>query len=301
MMRSNNARLAVTPGRLRSGVTTIAGAGLMVAVGNAFLPGASRSRFGSQALTAPFGSAPEGYVHPQAWILPQKPGSLKVYPAAQVTVTAAANLNIGRPLAGDVTVDFTTSANLDMVVAFSGSATIDFTVAASLDGIVNVSGDATIDFSPTASLDMLVALVGSSPFSFTLSGSQSGVTSLTGSITPFTELSPQNLAASVWSALTGDYDAAGTFGAAMAAAGSAGDPWSTTLPGAYTDEQAGAIIYLVQQLLRNKVKTDPASGTMTVYDDDGVSILFTAPIFNDAHGADPYDGTAGINLKDRLE
>lgn len=300
MMRANNARLAVTPGRLKSGVATIAGAGLMVAVGNQYLPGASRSRFGSQALTAPFGSAPEGYVHPQAWILPQKPGSLKVYPAAEVTFTASANLNIGRPLAGDITVDFTTSASLDMVVAFSGSATIDFTVDASLDGIVNVSGDAGVDFTTAGSLDMLVALIGASPFSFTLTGNQSGITSLSGDITPFTELSPQNLAAAVWDALTANHNASGSFGEAMAAAGSAGDPWSTTLPGSYSGSQAGALFYIMQQILRNKTKTDPATGIMTVYADDGTTVLFTANVFNDAAGATAYDGTGGINLKDRL-
>lgn len=301
MLRANNSRLSVTPGRLTSGVATIAGAGLMEAYGNKFLPGASRSRFGSQALTAPFGAMPEGYVHPQAWVLPQKPGSLKVYPAGLIEFAPAANLNIGRPLASDVTVSFTTAANLDMVVAFAGSVTVEFATAASLDGIVNVSGAATVEFSPVASLDMLVALVGESVFSFTASASQSGVTNLSGSVSPFTELSPQNLAASVWSALTSEYNTAGTFGAAMAAAGSAGDPWATELPGSYTDQQAGAIVYLVQQILRNKVETDPDAGTMTVYDDDGVNILFTAPIYSDANGAVPYDGTAGINLKDRLE
>jgi len=250
MLRANNSRLSVTPGRLRSGVASIAGAGLMVAVGNQYLPGASRSRFGSKALTAPFGSAPEGYVHPQAWILPQKPGSLKVYPAAEVSFTPSANLHIGRPLAGDINVDFTTSGNLDMVVAFSGSATFDFTVDASLDGIVNVSGATSIDVTTSGDLDMLVALTGASSFSFTPSANQTGITSLSGEVSPFTELSPQNLAAAVWDATASEYNTANTMGNKLNSAGAAADPWTVALEGTYT---AADLMKIMSSVLAGKV------------------------------------------------
>ena len=300
MLRANNSRLSVTPARLRSGISTIAGAGLMEAVGNKYLPGASRSRFGSKALTAPFGSMPEGYVHPQAWILPQKPGSLKVYPAATTVFTSAANLNIGRPLAGDITITFTASASLDMVVAFNGDADISFTTAGSLDGIVNASGDANVTFTTSAALDMLVAIVGTSSVTFTVDANQSGVTSLSGAVTPFTTLSPESLSRAVWDTQIADHNDPGSTGAALSAAGSAGDPWSTSLPGSYTGTQAGALFYVMQQILRNKTKTDPDTGLMTVYADDGTTVLLTANVFNDASGTTPYNGTAGINSRDRL-
>jgi len=56
---------------------------------------------------------------------------------------------------------------------------------------------------------------------------------------------------------------------------------------------------LAVKLLRNKVTTDAASGEMTVYDDDGTTVLFTADIYEDVAGTTPYEGTS-INRKDRL-
>ena len=50
------------------------------------------------------------------------------------------------------------------------------------------------------------------------------------------------IADAVWDEVVGDHLAAGSTGAALNAAGSAGDPWTTTLPGSYTGSQAGKIL-----------------------------------------------------------
>ena len=50
------------------------------------------------------------------------------------------------------------------------------------------------------------------------------------------------IADAVWDETIGDHLAAGSTGAALNAAGSAGDPWTTTLPGSYTGSQAGKIL-----------------------------------------------------------
>jgi hypothetical protein len=50
------------------------------------------------------------------------------------------------------------------------------------------------------------------------------------------------IADAVWDEATAGHATAGSTGAALAAAGSAGDPWSTTLPGAYGAGTAGAIV-----------------------------------------------------------
>jgi len=49
-------------------------------------------------------------------------------------------------------------------------------------------------------------------------------------------------AAAVWDAVIADYADVGSTGAALAAAGGSGDPWSTALPGAYGTGTAGIII-----------------------------------------------------------
>jgi hypothetical protein len=50
------------------------------------------------------------------------------------------------------------------------------------------------------------------------------------------------IADAVWDETTAGHSTAGTTGKALTDAGSAGDPWSTALPGAYTSGQAGKII-----------------------------------------------------------
>jgi hypothetical protein len=56
---------------------------------------------------------------------------------------------------------------------------------------------------------------------------------------------------------------------------------------------------LVEKILRNKTVTDPVAGIITVYDDDDVTPLFTAPIFENAGGTQPYQGQ-GIDRRNRL-
>jgi hypothetical protein len=50
------------------------------------------------------------------------------------------------------------------------------------------------------------------------------------------------IADAVWDEVLAGHLTAGTTGAALNASGGAGDPWSTTLPGAYTGDQAGRLL-----------------------------------------------------------
>lgn len=56
---------------------------------------------------------------------------------------------------------------------------------------------------------------------------------------------------------------------------------------------------LVQKILRNKTVTDPVAGTITVYDDDGVTPYLVAPLYQDVAGSTPYQGN-GADRRDRL-
>lgn len=53
------------------------------------------------------------------------------------------------------------------------------------------------------------------------------------------------------------------------------------------------------KILRNRQYTDPATGIMTVFDDDNVTPLFTTPLFEDIAGTVKYRGK-GANRRDRL-
>lgn len=75
--------------------------------------------------------------------------------------------------------------------------------------------------------------------------------------------SAADIADAVWDEATAGHATAGSTGAALTAAGNAGDPWAAVLPGAYTGNQAGA------QLPAIKAKTDTLTST---------SITVTSPV-----------------------
>lgn len=79
------------------------------------------------------------------------------------------------------------------------------------------------------------------------------------------------IADGVWDEQLSGHQAAGSAGDALSAAGSAGDPWSTVLPGSYTPGQAGHI-------LASRMPT----GTVLVGDKTGFSLL--SPQFVDISG-----------------
>lgn len=68
-----------------------------------------------------------------------------------------------------------------------------------------------------------------------------------------------------------------------------------------TPTEAAALL-LIEKMLRNKLVTDPATGVMTLYDDDG-SPLLTADIFEDAAGTTPYGTNPGsaAERRERME
>lgn len=53
-----------------------------------------------------------------------------------------------------------------------------------------------------------------------------------------------------------------------------------------------------RKILQNRTETNPVTGIMTVYDDDD-SVLFTANIWENIAGTEPYDGDA-VNRRNRL-
>lgn len=131
------------------------------------------------------------------------------------------------------------------------------------------------------------------------------------------------IADQVWDEAIAGHLTAGTTGLALNSAGSAGDPWSTALPGAYGAGTAGQIVgdYLnaavgdiptavenadallgrnvsggsstgrtvkqVFHFIRNKWVV--AAGTLTVYDTDDTTTSWTAAVTGTA-GADPVTG-----------
>ena len=170
-------------------------------------------------------SCPDGYGM-QTPFPPVKAGSMSAWNDPVVQLDMTGNLLQGGPMEGAATITIDQAGGLSMVVGLSGSA-----------AVVTLTGNSMV-------LRMTVGLTGSGAFQLTgdnnlalivpFEGAGTVMTmgpggtdlrerlSMSGEWTPFTELSPENLARAVWESLLANYQGDGTAGKALAAAGSGG-------------------------------------------------------------------------------
>lgn len=190
---------------------------------------------------------PLGYLSPYAWFLPQKAGSIASYTLLTGSATWTAP-NIAGGLNGISTITGTgqiTNANMGLIVSMVSTLTGTGQItnaqgAAILNMVASLTGTGSID---TPILGAIIGMVCDISGTGQVTGSTlTGKGWMTADVTPFTELSPQSLAASLWNALATSYNEAGTMGEKLNAAGTAGDPWTTNIPGSYVAGQAGYIL-----------------------------------------------------------
>jgi len=175
-------------------------------------------------------SIPEGAAQsPSCIVLPVIAGGMaSANNASDISMTGAGNLLSGAPIDGAATFSITgNNSNLSLIVGMGGNATFTLTAPdAILSLTIGIEGDATWSITAAnANLGLIVPFGGDATFTLTGTANLKGICSLAGNITPYTELSPENLAAAVWNALASAYETAGTMGALLNTAGSGGlDP-----------------------------------------------------------------------------
>jgi len=76
------------------------------------------------------------------------------------------------------------------------------------------------------------------------------------------------------------------------------DVWAADASTNVTPGSMGLTVGYIVKLLRNKQVTDPNTGIMTVYDDDG-TVLFSANIYEDVNAAQGYRGQ-GVERREKL-
>jgi hypothetical protein len=166
-------------------------------------------------------SVPPGYAPRGAFVMPYTAGDMAAL-ASAAAFAGAGNLVRGGPMAGNADIAVAGDGNLALTVGLDGAASISFATSGALALSIGLSGDGTITMTGSAALAMIVPFNGAASFSLTGSADLRGLLSLSGSATPFTELSPQNLAAAVWQSVAGDYTSPGTMGEKLNTAGSGG-------------------------------------------------------------------------------
>lgn len=156
-----------------------------------------------------------------------------------ITVAGSGNVLAGGPMAGTADVVFSSpGANLSLIMGLSGTADITFgSPGANLSLTIGLSGESTINFAADAGLGLIIPMSGAAAISVTGAANLKGRLSMSGESKPFTELSPQSLAAAVWSAVAASSDAAGSMGEKLNDAGSASNPWTEVIESGYTAAQ----------------------------------------------------------------
>lgn len=208
----NNARCA---GVQSYGATAYLSAYPSAHVGNFNMTNRNRNMTAGQGITSDYTGIPSGYRHPGAWMMPQKAGRIASHNEAQGTSTASATpISLQGTIAGTCSVTGSVAAILLMAGTSSGSSTCSLAKGA-------------LGFMAGESDGVAAATLTSHAFG-----------ELAGSITPFTELSPENLANSVWTqAIEAGYTAEqilrilAAFAAGSATGLEGGDPQFTGIDG----------------------------------------------------------------------
>ena len=181
------------------------------------------NRFVSSAY-ARTASTPDGYdVHGAVPAI--KAGAMAARKPFAV-VDGGANLLNGGPMTGTAALcTVSQSGNLSLVVGLSGTATVLTLTGdgATVSLTIGLSGNATITAGGNAALSMIVPFSGTGAVASMVGAANlKGHLSMTGGWTPFTDLSPENLAREVWNAVASQYNESGTMGAKLNTASSGG-------------------------------------------------------------------------------
>lgn len=165
-----------------------------------------------------------------------------------------------------------------MICSLVGSGTLSADAALVVSMLCDLTGGGTLTASITGQKQMEASMTGSGVLAADIVGFAEMIISLIGQgdlsadigaiadmsidiVVTGTGLTTENVGGAVWAALQTEINNPGSAGAALLAAGSAGDPWSTILPAGYTGNQAGAILDYIKGLVEAG-SPDPWSTTL---------------------------------------
>lgn len=188
-----------------------------------------------------------GLYPPHSMIPPRTAGRMVAHQNTTATFTLTGSGTLGKN--ADVTISTSiliSQAALALIVGGTASIPISIQITPNPVLLGSLAADSSIPFSlvVNASIGAINGANASLTFSLTPAGSIASADGYMSAIisSQGDELSPTSLAAAVWNAVAAIYNTAGTMGNKMNSAASAGDPWTTPLPGGYLAGTAGQII-----------------------------------------------------------
>lgn len=191
---------------------------------------------------------PEGYLAPNAWMLPYEIGSMttsNLNGVGSVVVSGTNGLSAQLTMAGVGVLEATGGllAGLELTIAGVGDLTL--VGGGLLEAIVSMAGSGVFSAAVSAEAGLTLSLSGVG--SMTLAPSGTGEMTLEIYVNE-SQATVNQIVAAVWSALASEYNISGTMGEKLNGAGSAGDPWTTDLAGYNTNGTAGKIIKQIKSI-----------------------------------------------------
>jgi hypothetical protein len=189
-------------------------------------------------------SFPTGTNIPYSYIMGDKGALLSSTTTVNGSASVTSNISQGINIVSTINGTSSVNSNLSLVVSLASTiAGTGNITAASLVGTIALASTITASGNVTAGLGLISFL------NSTCSGTGGIIATLRGTLSMSadiyvnqSEATVQQLVEGVWNALAATYNSAGTMGAALNAAGVAGDPWIANLPGAYPAGSAGNIL-----------------------------------------------------------
>lgn len=195
---------------------------------------------------------PTGTNPPYSLVLGDKGALLSSSNTTNGVGSMTSGMAMGRAIAStDLNGSGTVSAaNLSLIIQLACTDLLGSgTLSASMSGLVQLASTLAGVGEITSALQLLAFVASNLTGTGAITATLRGTATLEAEITPFTTLSPENLAASVWNSVAASFNSSGTMGEKLNNAASAGDPWGTALPGSYASGEAGQILAQIQTLV----------------------------------------------------
>lgn len=194
-----------------------------------------------------FSAYPNGALHPQAFILPEKSGSISSYTASRAALYDSANLIPAMPMVASSSAALAVlNAQLDQVVQFIANGVLELTGSATLAAAVSAQASSTMTLASDALAGGIFPITAEGSVALSPSVALTAKAFMEAAAGGPTPLSPEGLANAVLDALLADHTTAGTVGEALNSIGAAGNPWSADLS---TNKDPGTFGEHVQKLL----------------------------------------------------
>lgn len=213
----NGSVLLKSPGRFVGGVYP---GGERAAAGDGSLS-RLKARFMGE-IAAPTSSVPSGYAPGRAWAPPLIAGAAKVAGGGDVAVTASGSITGGRNGVVAETITVTASALGGLVASLVALASIVVDGSATAAGAAAGQATASVAVTGAATAGALAHLEAAAAVAVTASAAPTGIGHMRAIATSYTELSVEGLTAALWGSLAASYNAPGTMGELLNAAGSGG-------------------------------------------------------------------------------